>query len=175
MSTPRSNHNTKRNFKNASKLQRIRPDDTKLEEYFKYANELFIQLRKYFSELEEYFAADNTETIVSDLRGSHGGNALFRPIGLEIFMRIIARLTSDMSLTEAVQHASMLPRSLNAPPYEGLMWDTSNKAILNSHKVTLREILLYMLGRSEFADKILLERYRKETGNEAIELPEKVV
>ena len=158
-----------------SKLQRIRPDDTKLEEYFKYANELFIQLRKHFSELEEYFSADNTEAVVRDLRGSHGGNALFRPIGLEIFIRIIVRLTSDMSVTEAVQNASMLPRSLNAPPYEWLMWDTSNKAIINSHKVTLREVLLYMLGRSKFSDKDLRERYRKETNDESIELPKKVV
>ena len=158
-----------------SKLQRIRPDDMRLEEYFKYANELFIQLRKHFSELEEYFSADNTEAVVRDLRGSHGGNALFRPIGLEIFIRIIVRLTSDMSVSEAVQNASMLPRSLNAPPYEGLMWDTSNKAIINSHKVTLREVLLYMLGRSKFSDKDLRERYRKETNGESIELPKKVV
>ena len=158
-----------------SELQRIRPDDTKLEEYFKYANELFIQLRKHFSELEEYFSTDNMEAIVRDMRGSHGGNALFRPIGLEIFIRIITLLTNYMPLTKAVQYASMLPRILNAPPYEGLMWDTSNKAILNSHKVTLREILLYMLGRSKHSDEDLLERYRKETGDEAIELPEKVV
>lgn len=156
-------------------LQRIRPDDEKLEEYFKYARELFIQLRNHFGELEEYFSSNNTEVIVRKSRGSHGGNALFRPIGLEIFVKIIARLTSDMPLIGAVQHAAMLPRTLNVPPYEGLMWDASNKAILTSHRVTLREILLYMLGRSEFSDETLLERYRKETGDEAIKLPEKVV
>ena len=159
-----------------SKLQRIRPDDSKLEDYFQYANQLFIQLREHFGELEEYFCADNTEAIVSKFRGSHGGNALFRPIGLEIFVKIIARLTSDMSLSNAVQQAARLPRNLCVvPPFEGLMWDASNKAIINSHKVTLREILLHMLGRSKLSFETLIERYRKETGNEGLELPEMVV
>lgn len=157
------------------KLQIIRPDDTKLEKYFKFAKELFFQLREHFGELEEYFSTENTEAIVRKRRGSHGGNALFRPIGLEIFMKIIARLTSDMSLREAVRRAAMLPRNLNLPPYVGLMWDTSNKAILNGHKVTLREILLHMVGKSKFSEDELLERYRKETGNETIGLPKQVV
>ena len=45
-----------------------------------------------FEELDEFFASNNTETVVKKYRGSHGGNALFRPIGLELFTRIIARL-----------------------------------------------------------------------------------
>ena len=158
-----------------SKLQRTRPDDAKLEDYFKYANELFVQLRAHFEELDRFFSAEKTEAVVSELRSSRGGNALFRPIGLEIFLRIIAHLTSDMALTEAVRHAAMLPRNLNTAPYKGLMWDPSNRAILNSHKVTLRETLLYMLGRSGFSEEELLERYRKETGDQSLMLPAKVV
>ena len=158
-----------------SKLQRVRPDDTKLDEYFKYANELFIQLRAHFEELDRFFSAENTQAVVRELRGSHGGNALFRPIGLEIFVRIIAQLTSEMSRAEAVQRTAKLPRGLNAAPYDGLMWDASNRAILNSHKVTLREILLYMLGRSKFPEEELLQRYRKETGDQSLMLPAKVV
>ena len=157
------------------KLQRVRPDDARLQEYFTYGKGLFIQLRAHFEELDRYFSADNTEPIVKESRGSHGGNALFRPIGLEIFIRIIARLTKDMSLSEAVQHASMLPRIVNEHPYKGLMWDASNKAILNSHKVTLREILLYMVGKSKYSQDDLLQRYRKETGNESINLPKRVM
>ncbi len=158
-----------------SKLQKTRPDDTELEEYFKYANELFVQLKAHFEELDRFFSAEKTEDVVSELRSSRGGNALFRPIGLEIFVRIIAQLTNDMSLPEAVQHAAKLPRSLNEAPYKGLMWDASNRAILNSHKVTLRETLLYMLGRSGFSEEELLERYRKETGDQSLMLPAKVV
>ena len=158
-----------------SKLQRVRPDDTILDEYFEFANELFIRLREEFDEINRFFAAANTELVVKGLRGSQGGSALFRPIGLEIFLRIIARLTSDMSFTEAVKHAAKLPRDLNTAPYKGLMWDPSRRAILNSNKVTLREILLHMVGRSKFTEKELLERYRKDTGDQSLMLPELVI
>ena len=101
----------------------------------------------------------------------------FALIGLEIFARIIARLTKDMSLPKSVKLAAQLPRNLNEEPFEGLMWDSSKKTILNGHKVTLREVLLYMLGKNarNYSKTTLLERYRRETGRDDAELPEKVV
>lgn len=160
--------------KRKADLQRIRPNDDELQQYFDYARRYVVHLRENFEELERFFAAKSTTAIVKRSRGSQGGNALFRPIGLEIFTRIIARLTRDMTLAESVKLASKLPRKLTAPPYDGLLWDSSNKTILNAHKVTLREILLYMLGRSKFSDATLLERYRKETGDDTLQLPKKI-
>lgn len=158
-------------------LQRVRPDDETLDVYFAYAKELFVQLGKHFKELNEFFSAKNTEQVVKRYRGSHGGNALFRPIGLEIFTRIIARLTKDMSLPQAVKTAAGLPRSLDGEPFEWLMWDSNKKTILNGHKVTLREVLLYMLGKNakNYSEATLRERYRRETGQERAELPERLV
>ncbi|MCU7860980.1 MAG: DGQHR domain-containing protein [Candidatus Thiodiazotropha sp. (ex Lucinoma kastoroae)] len=162
--------------KKKADLQRVRPNDEELDAYFEYSRNYFILLRKNFKELEKYFASKNTDAVVQKFRGSHGGNALFRPIGLEIFVRIIARLTKDMPLEEAIELASKLPRDLNKAPYEGLMWDSNKKTILNSHKVTLREILLYMVtGKSKYKEAILLERYRKDTGDELAVLPEKIL
>jgi len=43
--------------------------------------------------LDEFFGAKNTKLVVKEYRGSHGGHVLFRPIGLEIMTRVIARLT----------------------------------------------------------------------------------
>jgi len=160
--------------KRKSELQRVRPSDEDLQAYFDFAKEFFEQLRKNVKDLEAFFASENTNPIVKKCRGNHGGNALFRPIGLEIFTRIVARLTKDMTLAQAVKQAAKLPTTLTAPPYEALMWDSSNKTILNSHKVTLREVLLYMLGKSKYSDANLTDRYRKETGIENIDLPEKV-
>ena len=44
------------------------------------------------------------------------------------------------------------------------MWDSNNKTILNGHKVTLREVLLYMIGKNarNYSEANLLERYRRE-------------
>lgn len=156
-------------------LQRARPSDEDLDAYFDYAKKYFALLRKHFDELDEFFNADDTNDVVSKHRGSHGGNALFRPVGLEIFALIIATLNRDHSLTQSVKLASKLPRNLSEAPYAGLMWNTSTSTIVNSHKVTLREVLLYMLGDSKYSNETLLARYRKDTGDENAALPDLVV
>ena len=158
-------------------LQRVRPSEEILDAYFAYAKELFIHLKRDFKELNEFFLAQNTEPVVKRCRGIHGGNALFRPIGLEIFTRIIARLTKDMSLAQAVALAARLPHNLDEEPFELLMWDSNKKTILNGHKVTLREVLLYMVGKNSktYSEVKLLERYRRETGNDEAKLPDKIV
>ena len=158
-------------------LQRVRPSDEKLDTYFEYAQELFVHLGKHFVELDEFFSTKDTNTVVKKYRGRHGGNALFRPIGLEIFTRIIARLTKDMTLAKSVKLAARLPRRLDEEPFEWLMWDSHKKTIVNGHKVTLREVLLYMLGKNarNYSEATLLERYRRETGRNRAKLPEKLV
>lgn len=158
-----------------AELQRARPDDEELNLYFDYAKTIFHELRRHFSELDDFFSAEVTDEVVAQHRGSHGGNALFRPIGLEIFARIISSLTKDNTLAEAVALASRLPRNLSEAPYVGLMWEPNTATISNSHKVTLREILLYMLDSSKYSDSKLLERYRRETGDDNISLPGKLV
>jgi len=55
------------------------------------------------------------------------------------------------------------------------MWEPNTETISNSHKVTLRETLLYMLNASKYSEQKLLERYRRETGDDQAVLPEKVV
>ncbi len=163
--------------KRKADLQRFRPEDTVLDAYFDYAKSYFNCLRRHCDELEEFFTATDTEAVVTRYRGPHGGNALFRPIGLEIHTRIVAQLTRSMSLDRAVRLASRLPRNLADEPYVGLMWDRSSGTIVGGHKVTLREILLYMIGRNakSYSRKTLLERYRRETGNDEITLPRKVL
>lgn len=163
--------------KRKSDLQRVRPNDDILEQYFDYSENFISQLGENFKELDEFFTAKNTTTVVKKYRGSHGGNAIFRPIGLEVFTRIIAQLTKDMALTQAIKLAAMLPRNLSEAPYEGLMWASSNKIILNGHKATLREILLYMVKKNtkKYSQSILLERYRKETGDNMVELPDQLI
>ena len=163
--------------KRKSDLQRVRPNDDILEQYYKYSEDFVSQLGENFEELNEFFTADDTTAIVKKHRGNFGGSATFRPIGLEVFTRVITLLTKDMTLTEAIQFAAMLPRNLADAPYEGLMWDSNQKIILNGHKVTLREVLLFMLGKStkKYSETILLDRYRRETDNNDIKLPDKLI
>lgn len=157
-------------------LSRSRPDDKVLKRFFGYAQGYFELLRENFPELESFFSATTTESVVRKHRGSHGGKMTFRPIGLEILTRVIARLTREMSLGEAVELTAKLPRDLVSPPYAGLMWDSGKRTITNAHKATLREVLLYMLGDyAKWKHDTLLERYRRETSEDRITLPKRVV
>ena len=156
-------------------LQQARLPDEELQEYFELAERFFNLLRKNISELTEFFASKNTQTVVEKHRGKHGGSAFFRPIGLNVFILIIAQLTKKMSLEEAISLVAKLPTTLNEEPYEGLMWDPNTQTVTNSHRVTLREILLYMLGHSKFTESDLTERYQKETGDDTKKLPKRII
>ena len=169
--------NTKFNLKKQkADLQRIRPDDETLDKYFKYAESYFLQLKNNFKALDEFFSTNNTERVVKKYRGNHGGHVLFRPIGLEIMTRVIARFTKDMSLMRATKLAAELPDSLNEEPFRWLMWQPNKKIMLNGHKATIREMLLYMVGKNakNYTEATLLERYQRETGDDTAELPEKI-
>ena len=162
--------------KQKADLQRVRPDDETLDKFFKFAESYFLQLRKNFKALDEFFSAKNIEPVVKKYRGNHGGHVLFRPIGLEIMTHVIARFTKDMSLARAAKLAAELPDSLNEEPFQWLMWEPNKKNMLNDHKVTIREVLLYMVGKNakNYTKENLLERYRRETGDDTAELPAKI-
>ena len=171
--------NQDRSIRNKSDLQKFRPPDENLENYFGLAKKYFTELGKHFEELKEFFAADDTEPTVRKHRGSHGGSAIFRPIGLKIFTEVITYLvkSQSMSLTEAIKVAANLPRDIGKEPYANLMWDVSSKTISNSHNITIRHLLLHMLGY--YTDKMkkedLLIRYRRATGNDRAKLPGKII
>ncbi len=157
-------------------LQRARPTESDLTRYFEYAHQFFQLLGSTFDELGEFFAASNTQTIVRRYRNRRGGSALFRPIGLDVFTRIVCSMTRMMDVKEAVALAGQLPRSLDKAPFRRLMWDPHGGTILNGHRVTLRETLGYMAGMTpKFPTDELLERYRRETGSDDAQLPPKVV
>lgn len=158
-----------------TELQRSRPDDAKLQQYFELSQRFFKHMGKNFEELGEFLSADNSEKVVRMYRGSHGGDALFRPIGLAVITEVIAHLSKNRTMEESIKLAGKLNTSLSTEPFEGLMWDSASKRIDNSKKVTLRETLLYMLGASKLKDSTLLERYQKDFGDGNASLPKPLV
>lgn len=160
-----------------AELQRIRPPDETIEEYFEYCSQFFDALEAEFEEVREFARAKNPRRIVSKYRGTHGGKVVFRPLGLELYATVAASLTEEMDLEDAVRTVAQLPRDLHERPFEGVLWDPGRGTIVGGNKVLLRELLRYMLGRSneKFPEDVLLERYRRATGDTAIVLPERVL
>ena len=155
-------------------LRKTRPGNAELDAYFELAWTFFDAMRNEFEELNAYYAAVDKRTVVRRYR-IQGASILFRPVGLELFARIIATLAREMPLADAVSLASKLPRALDVRPYVHLVWDPGSNTIKRFSKMTPRELLLHMLGRSAVNPDDLLAKYRREAGNQELELPKPVV
>jgi len=159
--------------KKKADLKKIRPPDEELKNYFDLAINFFTLMGKYFPEVGEFFDNSDYEQVTKKYRGNFGGNVLFRPIGIETFVMVIAHITKkDIAIEEAIKLASKLPRDITQEPFAKLLWDESTKTMATKqHAVTLREILLQMIGYSKLSDSVLLDKYRLATDNNNIELP----
>lgn len=156
-------------------LQRSRPADDQLNAYFDLAKSYVSLLSKNFAEFRSFLNAADSSTAVANHRGAHGGKVIFRPVGLDMLTRVVAKLTKTMSLEEAVKLASKLPRDLTSAPFATLLWNTTTQTIGNSNNVTLREVLMHMVGVSKLSEATLLARYRKAMGDDSAQLPAKVI
>ncbi len=153
-------------------LHNHRPDDHRLTDYYEAARRLFEELRRGFPELDAFFSTTDTEQAVIKYRNT---NALYRPVGLHVFVSIVAQLTHEMDLPAAVAEATKLPRSLDSAPFAGLMWNPHTRTIRRFARNTLLELLLHMLGRSKRHETELLRLYRKDVGDNSIHLPDPVI
>jgi DNA sulfur modification protein DndB len=157
--------------KSKADLQKIRPDEEELNRYFSLAKQYFQLLADSIEEVGEFVKSKDAESVIGKYRNQDGGSVVFRPIGLKVITKVIATLTKHMDLEEAIKEVAKLPMQLTEAPYADMLWDVSAQTMLTGHDVTVREILLYMLGHSKYSDLALLERYRRETGDDVKELP----
>jgi len=155
-----------------AKLKKSRQNENELGAYYQLAHNLFNELELGFPELGEFFSARDTKPIISKYRNR---SVLFRPAGLRIFVTIVAMLSHEMSLREAVTEAAKLPTYLEDIPYNGLMWNPSSQTIRRFSSQILLFLLLYMLRRPQIENTQLLQRYRNEVGDQSLELPAPVV
>ena len=159
-----------------ARLKKERPSESELCRYVDLATRFFEASEAHMEELAEYFRSNDKQLVVARYRGPHGGSVLFRPIGLEIFTWVSARLTNDRSVEEAVHHASRLPRTVSEFPYAGLMWDGNTRTVSSTHKVLIRDLLLHLAGAGSAAFReTLRDKYRRTIGAEDAELPASIV
>ena len=158
-------------------LTKIRQSDEVLNQHYLNACEYFKQLTNCFLPLEEFAdSIDDYPIVVKKYRHSDGGSVLFRPMGLKILTEIVAVLAEKYPLTECFKMISKLPTDLTKDPYNGVIWDSSQKKIINGSTLA-RNLLLYMLNYpSKDVDK-LHEDYAKALGRETnqIGLPERIL
>lgn len=156
-------------------LRFIRPPDSELTQYIRFAQEYFRLLAKRFKVLREYFVAPPAKAaeIVAHHRTKGGGHILFRPIGLRIFAEITAHyLRTGKPLKRTMAKLSRLPVELSAEPYRDVIW-MSNGKIETAGRALCRDLLLHVLG-AKINRQTLITRYAKHLGvaRADVELPE---
>ena len=160
-----------------NELTKIRQPDEILEQHYANACGYFEQLTNSFPPLKEFTnSGDDYHVVVEKYRHSDGGSVLFRPMGLKILTEIIAILVEKCPLAECFKMISKLPTNLTQDPYNGVIWDPSQKKIIGGRTLA-RNLLLYMLNHPPKDVDKLHEDYAKALGGETnqVQLPEKVL
>ena len=158
-------------------LTKIRQSDEILNKHYANACDYFEQLTNSLLPLQEFVnSGDDYSVVVEKYRHSDGGSVLFRPMGLKILTEVVAVLSEKYLPSECFKMISKLPTDLTQTPYNGVIWDPSQKKIIGG-KTLARNLLLYMLDHPPKDVDELHEEYAKALGLETneVELPKKVL
>lgn len=153
-----------------------RPDQKTLDQYYELAVAYFEGLAKAVPELGRYMSASAFDRVGAKLRGSFGGNVVFRPVGLVLFARIAAQLLPDVGMKETMRALSKLPTALDKQPYVDVLWSPVKRRMITDGVALTHRLLRFMLGEQAASKTQLKRDYAKavEQPLSSIELPSPV-
>jgi len=127
-------------------FKKQRPSDRQLKEFYKLAQQLWDGLVANFPVLRELLASDPADEVAFQYRNrSSGGHLIFRPVGLLMIISVIRFLQEEgKTLKQALSAVASAPMLLSEPPWDGLLWDSTNHRMTVSgenQKVATRLLL----------------------------------
>ena len=126
-----------------------RPSDDELKDLYSKAVGIWESARKYVSSLDDVLGSNPEEERASKYRGEHGGQILFRPIGLQAFAGALGRLRSEkVDLEIAIRSLCELPMEISEPPWNYVVWNPKTKRMISQKQniAVAEDIFLHMLG-----------------------------
>jgi len=172
----------------------IRPSQDKIDEAFKFIVYLWDKAIEFFSPMREYLEKGESEKLkAKKFRNESGGCILFRPIGLLIFMEVIASCIEEgddeveKTVEKTLSLLSKVELNIAAPPWQGLLWESGEKRMITAaeNMKAARRLLLYMIGfnlekikaREKVTKDTLLKEYASLLNKkpEDINLPSQIV
>jgi DNA sulfur modification protein DndB len=141
--------------RSASKWDRFkkkRPPEDAVDRFTDRSEYLFDRLMEGFPDLKDYCERLDGEEPARPFRNrENGGHILFRPIGLLLVANVIYYLMrdSDFTLDGALDRVSRIPVELSSHPWNGLLWDDTNKRMITSkdnRKAATRMTILSLGG-----------------------------
>lgn len=165
-------------------FKRRRPEENLLEEFYVSSNNFWNTLIEKFPALMFASEGEPTDSLVQEYRHESGGHLLFRPIGLQIVVKVIKKfIASGLSLSKSVGLLSRIPLNIAEEPWSGLLWDPTNQRMITAtenqrvaEKIiyfgldgnlgdyqtdpeSLRTELIGILKREETPDEVVLPRF----------------
>jgi len=142
-----------------------RPSDSRLEEHYQFALAYFAALASAFKPIGRLFDTPNPTKVTEKQRGPHGGNLLFRPLGLDVVTHVATELARyhNLDLAAAVQRMRDIPTDLASAPYRDVIWDAKRSRVIGRGKSLARDLLMYVVGLPVDKKK-LADRYRLALG-----------
>lgn len=145
------------------------PDKLRVKEIFEATCEFWNHLRRFVPEIRRVMQSAPDNELAKKYRTRKGGHVLFRPVGMKAFGRAVQILVDrGKDSEEAVDLLSRTTLSLNAPPWQGVLWSTVAKRVINKNGKLAYNLFLYMAGQNlDPNDYDLLGEYRR-----ALDTPE---
>lgn len=126
-----------------------RPSDEDLEALYLKAVGFWKSVRQYVSSLNDVLGSNPEEERASKYRGEHGGQILFRPVGLQAFAGALGRLRSEkVDLETAIRSLCELPMEISEPPWNYVVWNPNTKRMISQKQniAVAEDIFLHMSG-----------------------------
>lgn len=150
----------------AARLKYVRPDDATLESYYLEVVNFFETFINTFPELKSYFdqTGQAAMDVVSQQRFSER-NVLFRSVGLEIMLRLIAQSGEPEDWQTSLARLAALPRRFGEVPYRNVLFSVGENKILPGRTRLTTRLLLHMLGNGTDPDGLRV-KYAEALGQE---------
>ncbi|MDR2719243.1 MAG: DGQHR domain-containing protein [Nitrososphaerota archaeon] len=129
-----------------NEFKRFYPGDETIEEFYQKSIELWDTMCNIFPAIAEMKNSKPEEETAGKYRTIDGGNILFRPIGLLLFIKIIRLLMDNngLKLSEAIERLVKIPLELSNEAWTHLLWNPLNHRIFsNTLNRNIAEKLLF--------------------------------
>lgn len=150
------------------------PERRRVQEIYEVTCEFWNLLQRCVPEIKNVMRSTPDDELAGKYRTKKGGHILFRPVGMKAFGRAVRILVDrGKDIEEAVSLLSRTTLSLNAPPWQGVLWSAIAKRVINKNGKLAYNLFLYMTKEPlEPNNYDLLSEYRRALDSDNADLQE---
>lgn len=130
--------------------KRFRPKDAVLKELREYSVRYWDVVVDEHSDLQDYVGVPIEEDPARRFRGRHGGNLLFRPVGIlaHTWAATCLCVKEGADMRSALRRVAQVPLELGGAPWSGLLWDGENRRMKTSPEAqrVARRLIYHSVG-----------------------------